>query len=211
MERIALRWLSILLLGFTACGSSYADEVLTVPVHFTVTNSNRSPIPCRADGLDYSISGQLTGPASQLGASHSAAATLYLHGLGFAGWYWNFDGAGADGYATALARQGHVSVAIDRLGHGASVLANGRATCLGAQADIAHQIVLQLKAGSYQRDDGVAAVAFDKIALGGHSAGGGVAEAEAYGFGDIDALLVMNWTDQGTSPRALLTLVASEG
>jgi pimeloyl-ACP methyl ester carboxylesterase len=88
-------------------------------------------------------------------------------------------------------------------------LANGRDTCIGAQADMAHQVVQQLKAGAYTREDGGAPVAFTKLALAGHSAGSEIAEVEAYSFGDIDALIVMSWEDQLPSVLATRTLAAS--
>ncbi len=74
---------------------------------------------------------------------------------------------------------------------------------------MAHQVVQQLKAGAYTREDGGAPVAFTKLALAGHSAGSEIAEVEAYSFGDIDALIVMSWEDQLPSVLATRTLAAS--
>jgi pimeloyl-ACP methyl ester carboxylesterase len=44
-------------------------------------------------------------------------------------------------------------------------------------------------------------VAFSRVALAGHSAGGAIAQAEAYSFHDIDALAVLSYADQ-SSQRA---------
>ena len=63
--------------------------------------------------------------------------------------FWSFAAAPRYDYAAALARAGHASVVIDRLGYGASGHPDGNQTCLGAQADIAHQIVGKLRSGDY--------------------------------------------------------------
>jgi pimeloyl-ACP methyl ester carboxylesterase len=44
-------------------------------------------------------------------------------------------------------------------------------------------------------------VAFSRVALAGHSAGGAIAQTEAYSFRDIDALAVISYADQ-SSQRA---------
>ena len=56
-----------------------------------------------------------------------------------------------------MARAGHASVTVDRLGYGASDKPpDGKSVCIGSQADVAHQIVGQLKAGSYTVQGGKA-------------------------------------------------------
>ena len=98
---------------------------------------------------------------------------------------------------------------IDRLGYDSSDHPSGTfATCFGSQADIAHQIVQQLRAGSYGIETG-GAPSFSRVALAGHSAAGAIVEIEAYSFRDIDALIVMGWADVGASPGAILALVDS--
>lgn len=193
------------------CGDAVAAQVPTVsiPVSFQVINSNHSWVPCYSDGRSYRLSGHITGPASALSGRSFTAATLYLHGLGFASWFWEFDAVPGYDYAAELGQQGEVSVTIDRLGHGLSLLADGRDTCIGAQADMAHQVIQALKGGNYTRADGAAPVAFNRLALAGHSAGGEIAEVEAYSFGDIEALIVMSWADQVPSLPATTTLLQS--
>ncbi len=205
------------LLGLAACGSNGEqgrvaaprDDAVAVPVVFTVINRNGSLVPCQADGQTYEIHGHIVGPQTAFDRADPKAATLYLHGLGFAGWFWRFDAVPGYDYATEMARLGHVSVAIDRLGHGDSKLADGSATCIGAQADMAHQVIGQLKAGSYAQADGGNPIAFQKIALAGHSAGGDTAEVAAYSFTGIDALLIMAWVDQASSLFSVQTFAAS--
>jgi pimeloyl-ACP methyl ester carboxylesterase len=159
----------------------------STPLRFTVENVNRSALPCPADGGRYELSGRLVTPPGAAGRS----VTLYLHEYSFASHFWSFPDDRYD-YAAALAREGHASVVIDRLGYGASATPDGTATCLGAQADMAHQVVQQLRARGYQR-----------VVLAGHSVGGSVAELAYHSFGGVDALAFFGWAHTGYSTPAL--------
>jgi pimeloyl-ACP methyl ester carboxylesterase len=187
-----------------------APGVLDEAVSFSVKNVNTSKVPCSSDGASYTVAGHLVGPAAALGGAAPHAAALYLHGLGFGEFFWNFSGVSGYDYATAEALAGHTSVVIDRLGYGASGHPVGSSSCLGAQADIAHQIVQQLRNGSYAAAGGVKP-AFSRVALAGHSAGGAIAEIEAYSFHDIDGLIVMAYADLGASPAALIQFATTGG
>jgi pimeloyl-ACP methyl ester carboxylesterase len=164
-------------------------------VTFTVANVNRSAVPCTTGSGTVEIRGHLVGPDPV-----PSAVTLYLHGLGFDNLFWRFRAVSGLDYAAELASAGHASVIIDRLGYGASTKpANGTTgSCLGAQADIAHQIIEQLRSGGYTIESGPPP-RFDRVALAGHSVGGSIAQIEAYSFGDIDGLIIMAWADQGFS------------
>ena len=211
-----------------ATASARSRAVASKPVTFNVQNVNRSKLPCATDGAAYQIKGHLVGPRATLAAASKSkrrakrfpkpSATLYLHGLGFGEWFWNFRGfaglppgtavtpvaiKGYD-YADAQAKAGHTSVVIDRLGYDASGHPDGHKTCVGGQADIAHQIVQALRSGSYSVDGGKA-VRFKRVALGGHSAGGAIAMVEAYSFRDVDALVVMSFS-YSNLPRAQIAL-----
>jgi pimeloyl-ACP methyl ester carboxylesterase len=208
-----------------------AVKVSSFPVTFTVQNVNRSAIPCSPGGGTYKIRGHVTGPSSALAKSSrkkrrrasKPAATLYLHGLGFGEWFWRFQNQSSGGlppgvtappaavapipgydYAQAQAKAGHVSVTIDRLGYGASDYLDGIKVCLGSQADIAHQVVQALRAGTYEVRGGKA-LRYKHVALAGHSIGGQLAMAEAYSFKDVDALIVMSFSFANL-PRAQLAL-----
>jgi pimeloyl-ACP methyl ester carboxylesterase len=161
------------------------DAVTEMPVTFRVMNVNRSLAPCTSDGKVYELRGTLAAPAAAVEAGRLPAVTLVLHEFGFGSWFWHFtDVAGYDTIGE-LAARGHAAVAIDRLGYAPSAKPNGNATCLGAQADMAHQVVGQLRAGSYGASRPVPA---DAVALAGHSVGGAVAELEASSFADVKAL-----------------------
>lgn len=175
--------------------------VLDEPVTFTVRNVNNSDVPCATDGKTYTVSGHITGPAATLESAGEKDGALYLHGLDVGEWFWRFPASGYD-YSSEMAQLGHVSITIDRLGYNASSQPAGAASCLGGQAAIAHQIVQQLRAGTYQAAH---RPRFARLALVGHSIGGAIAEAEAYSFDDVDALGLVSYTDAGLSPDALTT------
>lgn len=186
--------------------------VVDVPVSFAVENLNRTPVPCSSDGAAYQVSGRLIGPRAALEAPGSAV-TLHLHGLGFGEFFWSFDAPAGYDYAAAQAAAGRTSVVIDRLGYDASGHPEGNGSCLGSQADVAHQIVEALRGGGYALGAAPGAppapVAFSRVALAGHSAGGAIAQIEAYSFADIDALIVMSYADQDSSQTAQSELVTT--
>jgi pimeloyl-ACP methyl ester carboxylesterase len=169
--------------------SGVAGDIADISVSFTVENLNRSLVLCLTDGATYTLSGHIVGPASAL--RDGAAATLYLHGAAVPEATWRMPVRGYD-YGYEQARRGHISVTLDRLSYGASPTPNGLMTCHGGQADMAHQIVTQLRDGSYLSP---APIGFSRIALAGHSAGQVIAEIAAYSFGDIDALVIGGWGD----------------
>jgi pimeloyl-ACP methyl ester carboxylesterase len=234
MRRMRVPVIALAALALTAASaipataSARSRVTVSKPITFNVQNVNRSKLPCATDGAAYQIKGHLVGPRSALASASKRkrrakrfskpSATLYLHGLGFGEWFWNFRGfaglppgtsvtpvaiKGYD-YADAQAKSGHVSVVIDRLGYDASGHPDGHQTCVGGQADIAHQIVQALRSGSYTVDGGKAA-RFKRVALGGHSAGGAIAMVEAYSFRDVDALVVMSFS-YSNLPRAQIAL-----
>lgn len=182
-----------------------SSDVADVRVAFDVVNTNRSAVPCSSDGERYTIRGHLVGPRAVLRSSGAKLVTLYLHGFDAGEWFWSFDLVAGYDYAQAMAKAGHVSVVVDRLGYVSSDRPGGAATCLGAQADAANQIVGQLRGGSYS-SDGVTPIAFSRVVLAGHSIGGSIAEITAYSFANVDALAVLGYADGGTSQGTQISL-----
>ncbi|MFC8227528.1 alpha/beta hydrolase [Streptomyces sp. NPDC057287] len=176
-----------------------------IPVSFTVRNINRTKAACPVDGRTYTVRGHLTAPTRLLeGKDTDRAVTLYQHGIAAGEWYWRVE---ADGYhhAEELAARGHASLTIDRIGYDNSDTLDGLATCIGGQADITHQIVQQLRKGTYRSEgtgEGRTAARFGKVFLAGQSNGGQIAQIAAYSFRDIDGLVLMDWTDRGLTPQA---------
>jgi pimeloyl-ACP methyl ester carboxylesterase len=185
---------------------SAAGGIVEAPVAFQVVNSDTSGAPCNparpSDGRAYTVRGHLTGPKAALLAQRSGAVTLYLFGYEAGEWNWDLKNVSGYDYAAEMARLGHVSLTIDQLGYGASGHPNGNDTCMGAQADVAHQIVSQLRAGAYTLGKGPG-IPFAAVTLAGHDVGGQIAEIEAYSYKDIDGLIVATWADQGQTPWIL--------
>jgi pimeloyl-ACP methyl ester carboxylesterase len=171
-----------------------ADAVVDVPVSFPVANVNRTPDPCTSDGGSYTLRGHLTSPRALLVAPRPPPVTLYLHGSILGEQSWRFGAVPGYDMTRELARAGHASVTIDQLGYGASDAPDGFGICGGSMADMAHQVVEQLRAGTYGAE-GRGARSFGRVALFGFSFGGHVAETEAYSFGDVDALAIESWSD----------------
>jgi pimeloyl-ACP methyl ester carboxylesterase len=186
-------FLAMIVLVVPATATAKRVKVVSYPVTFSVTNVNRSAVtsvPCPVDGQPYEVRGHLTGPTRAI--AKGKAATLYLHGLGLGEWLWNFTAVPAYDYVRKQAARGHVSVSVDRLGYGASGHPPGLASCIGSQADVAHQIVQELRAGSYQVA-GAMPKRFKRVALVGHSAAGAIATVEAYSFGDVNAVGIVGF------------------
>jgi pimeloyl-ACP methyl ester carboxylesterase len=212
--------LAVLLVGAASAlappiAAARFTRIASLPVTFQVQNANRSKLACVTDGANYQIKGFLTGPKAKLtGPSRPKrkAATLFLHGLGFGEWFWHVNTPSVGGavlprnvnYVLNQAERGHISVTIDRLGYDTSDRPDGTKSCLGGQADIAHQVVQQLRSGSYSLTGGNP-VRFRKIALAGHSIGAEIAMIEAYSFKDVDALVDVAFSYQNL-PRAQILL-----
>jgi pimeloyl-ACP methyl ester carboxylesterase len=136
-------------------------------VEFTVTNPAENGATRQIVGYRYDT------------FCTSPTAILLMHGLSYTKEAWDFPGYSV---AQKLAAAGYATFAIDRLGYGESKLANGYNVTHEAYADMAHQIVGQLRRQGFQH-----------VVLGGHSAGAGTTELEAGLYGDVDAIIPMGW------------------
>lgn len=173
-----------------------AQAVADIPVSFRVQNINRSDVPCASDGRTYTVRGRIVGPADDIRARRIGAATMYLHGLSFGEFFWDFRQAKGYDYAHEQATRGQVSVVIDRLGYGSSDKVDGNAVCVGSRADMTHQMVQQLRSGDYQTSPSGRTPKVRDVYLAGHSYGGQIAQVEAYSFGDIAGLVVIGYSDR---------------
>lgn len=185
-------WAGVVLLTILAGGApaAQAEDILDLPVTFSVINRNESRLACGdPDGEHYAVRGSLVAPAGAL--DHSGrAATLYLHGATVGEFQWHFREFRDRGYDVAweLARHGHISITIDQLGYGSSDRPDGNRLCTGVMADVANQVVRALRTGGYELDGG-AGVAFGRVALAGQSWGALVAQIAVYSFGEVDAFI----------------------
>src|SRR2546423_6082352 len=139
--------------------------------------AGRAPAATRGVGLlKQRVEFSVTNPAEN-GATHqlvgyrydtfctSPTVILLMHGLSYTKETWDFPGYSV---AQKLAQAGYAVIAIDRLGYGESKLANGYDVTHEAYADMAHQIVGQLRGQG-----------FSHVVLGGHPAAAGPARRGA--------------------------------
>jgi alpha-beta hydrolase superfamily lysophospholipase len=183
--------LAVLTLPFVPPGASGASgAIVDRSVAFSVINANRTDVVCPADGRSYVVRGHLTGPQRALRGPASRAATVYVHGFSAAEWSWRVDVPGHH-FAREMAKRGHVSLTIDRLGYARSDHPPGTLVCLGSAADALHQIVASLRSGGYQITGKAQPVRFDRIVVAGHDTGGIVAPIAAYVWKDVDAVIQM--------------------
>ena len=198
-RRCLLALAAILVLSLTpAAGASASGPVLERPISFQVQNTNESKFTCATDGRTYTIRGHLVGTKAEL--TSPTATTLYLHGLGLGEFFWNDHVVKGFDFVEGLAKRGHVSVTINRLGYNTSGKPQGPGSCIGGQATIAHEIIGDLKSHHYR---GSLHPKFKRVGLIGHSAGGQITEVESYSFGDAAAIGVLAYADQGVSPFQL--------
>jgi pimeloyl-ACP methyl ester carboxylesterase len=183
--------------ALAAAATTTGSDIVELPISFDVINSNNSKLPCHSDGKNYTVKGTLVAPKAALRSGN--AAMLYLHAVTWGAYYWQFKGVRGYDYAHQMAERGHVSIAVDRLGYGASGKPAGGDTCFGSEADVAHQMVDALKAGTYHLD-GARPTAFKKVFVGGSSVGGLTAHVLAYSFHNIDGVFNMAWGDSVATP-----------
>jgi pimeloyl-ACP methyl ester carboxylesterase len=132
----------------------------------------------------YTVSGELCATASEQRAGKSVQ--VLLHGAAYNYDYWDlsrFDGAEYS-YSRDVAASGFATFAYDALGSGNSSHPPSDLLTIQSAAQVAHQIVRALRAGS------IGGVRFGKVILVGHSLGAVVAWEEAISYRDVDGLIV---------------------
>jgi pimeloyl-ACP methyl ester carboxylesterase len=195
-----------LLSGPAAAAQSAADaptasNIVKIPISFTVKNTNNTDDYCQytVDGKEYTVRGTIVGPKNAIKAGR--AATIYLHAVTWTSEYFNLPIAGHN-YAEEMAKRGHVSVLVDRLGYGKSDSVTGLSSCFGSEADILHQEVAALKSGNYTLGNG-SGTTFGKVFTAGSSVGGLIANMESYTFHDSAGVFNQAWGDFSAGPYAL--------
>src|SRR3989441_10602673 len=179
-----------------------ADTILELPVSFQVVNTNTSGVACPWDGLPYTVQGHLVGAQSIIYGPAPRAITVYVHGFSSSEPNWSFKLVPGYDLPVEMAKLGHVSLVINRLGYSPSDHPPGMMSCVGTAADVVHQIIGQLRnpAVGAALPDG-AHVAFSSVALAGHDTGGTIAEGEAYSYKDIDGLFISAFANTGFSQK----------
>lgn len=197
-QRIGLSAILQLMLLCTAAlfwNEARAVAVDSIPVSFTVKNTNRTPALCLTDGKTYQIRGRLVGPHSAFGTGGTDALTVYMHGVGWGQFYWHFQQKPAVDYASQMAQLGHVSLVYDQLGYGQSGRSPGLLNCYGGEADIVNQMIDALRSGDYVVPMPMTPRSYTRVALASHQAAGLMSQPAAYTFRNIDALVLTGFTD----------------
>ena len=157
--------------GFAVTGDAPAQTrgvgLVRERVEFTVENSAEGGAARKVVGYRYDP------------FCASSTAVLLMHGLSYTKDAWDFPGYSV---AQKVAQGGYTVFGIDRLGYGESPLQNGYLVTHEAYADMARQIVGQLRAQG-----------FSHVVLGGHSAGAGATELAAGLYGGVDAIMALGW------------------
>jgi dienelactone hydrolase len=178
------------LAALLAAAPARADGVTTDDICFVVHNPG--------DPAAYDVRG------TRFHAGEVTAGTpvvVLVHGGGVDRRYWD----AGHGYSVArsFAAHGFVVVAYDRLGYSESPY-TGPAGGLGlpptGSQDMLHEIVTQLRDGSYRVDgcEGAAAGAgFGTVAIMGHSLGGVIVSGYPGRFHDVDAVIPYAFTNEG--------------
>jgi dienelactone hydrolase len=176
-------------------------------VAFDLVNTNRSSVLCLPgpDARPYRVRGRLVAPRAVVdGRDPVVTVNVLVHDAGTGGWFFHLRDRPTYDYATRLAQQGQTSLVLDRLGYGASPLADGADTCLGAQVHMLHQVVQHLYAGNYDylgKGRATNPPNASAIVLQGHGTGATIAQLEAARFDDVDGLVLM--APATTSPSRL--------
>ncbi len=181
--------------------SGAAPPIVELPVSFEVQNVNRSQIidpSCLPDGKKYEIKGYLVAPAAQLDDRSDRSITIYLHSATAAGdTVWRMSAVPGYDWAAEMAGLGHSSLVIDLLGWGKSGHPHGQEVCIGGEADILHQIIEQLRSGTYGVD-GNAPVPFSRVVVASLSGAALINHAQAYTWNGADGIIIMGWSDPPT-------------
>jgi pimeloyl-ACP methyl ester carboxylesterase len=136
------------------------------------------------DPASYRVVGELCGRAQH------RTLQLLLHGATYNRDYWDFpEHPELYSYVRYARAAGFATLALDRLGAGASDHPPGAAVTVTASAYAVHQVISALRAGTAIGGDGKP-IRFDRIVLVGHSFGSFISWMEAGTYGDIDGLIV---------------------
>ncbi len=195
---LALGSIASLLLAGLAQTARATVDVVRLPVSFEVVNSApEGHLSCLPDNQTYTLNGHITGPRAAFESSLTKTVSILLSGMDTSGeWGWMLPFPGYD-TPEEMAKLGHITVSFDMLGYGPGPKPHGYFACFATQASVTHQMVEQLRKGTY-----IAAtpIAFDQVVLIAHDVGGPIAEIEAYYYKDIAGLVVIVWADQGFTP-----------
>ncbi|OJH41204.1 alpha/beta hydrolase [Cystobacter ferrugineus] len=151
--------------------------------------SNRIPVALAPDlPRDKQVFARLCLP----NGSPPATVQLLVHGATYTHLYWDFPdptgGTRRYSYVNAALDAGFATLAMDRIGSGASSHPPGELVTIEANAYVVHQVVQALRAGKVWGPKG--ALGFQKVLLVGHSYGSLTSWYEVTDYQDVDAVIL---------------------
>jgi pimeloyl-ACP methyl ester carboxylesterase len=203
---IALALIVVMLGGAEAASASGSGKPVTAgDVCFTVNNVG-DPIPSTVRGTLFESKKERRSRSTALLLQHGAVSERSA---------WS-GGApvieGTHDMARSLAKRGYAVFAIDRLGYGESPYERPAGSGLLLTADgyieMTHQMVTQIRAGSYTDCAGPAAGrGAARVVLSGFSSGAAITMGYATRYHDIDGIIPMSWSNQPQLSAAFRTLI----
>lgn len=138
-------------------------------------------LPVEVDGSRYHMRGRLCRPVGW----QARPLQILLAGASYTASYWDFPVQSAHySYVQAATSRGYATLAIDRLGTGASDRPPAEKLTVALHGEALHQVVGHVRSGA------IPGVRPRQVVVVGHSLGAFVAQWEAARYGDVDALVV---------------------
>ncbi len=165
----------LLLVSLSTPTGAWSPTAVSEDVAFEVSN------PLDRDHK-YVVRGVLVRPVGC-----SSSVLVAEHGVSYGAWAWDFPFRPETySMARALAARGYATLALDRLGYGTSDRPNGYTITVELYADIARQVIDQLRAGAYEARS---PTSFRHVGIIGHSGGSEVVELAAGAYGNVDVVI----------------------
>ena len=191
--RTSVAFLGLFATHAAAASASASDQPRCTELVFSVSLGDDLPGP-------YRLAGRLCRPHREAGR----VLQVLIHGASYNRGYWDFaDPSRRYSYVWHSNRAGFATLALDRLGAGASDHPPPEVLTVHAQAFTLHQVVSALRSGSVVGADGRHA-GFDRIVLVGHSFGSNISWTEAGIYGDVDGLVLTAISHDLNPPGAAL-------
>lgn len=173
----------LLVAALMLCASQGIAVASAVPADESV-NCQDVTVPVMLTALPVSVSGRLCIPDPA-----PTTVQVLLHGGTYNSAYWDFPYKPETySYARAANSRGYATFNFDRVGYGASTRPPSVTLTALDQADVVHQIVTRLRAGT------IGSVAFPDVVLVGHSMGSATAVLEASVYQDVQGVVLTGMT-----------------
>lgn len=191
---VALSVILILLLAACAAGPSRpadpAHAADAAAAHGPQCRQERIPVTLSAGStVRYSIAGWLCAD----GPPRGRTVQVLIPGLTYGASYWNFPlDPGRYSYVRAATAAGYATLAIDRLGEGASSYPPAADVTATTETFALHQVVAALHAGR------IGHAAYRTVVLVGHSYGSDLALREAAAYADVSGVISTGWLTAGS-------------